>query len=173
MTREGLDDQLLRHHEDSFGWALHCAGYDRTEAEEVLQQAYLKVLDGRARFAGRSAFRTWLFGVIRRTAGERRRAHAIRSLFLERWHTRTASETSPADDPLAMVVRDASARELVRALERLSARQRDLLHLVFYQDLTIEQAAEAMGLRLGTARTHYERGKARLRDLLGANWGKA
>jgi len=173
MTREGLEEQLLRHHEDSFGWALHCARYDRTEAEEVLQQAYLKVLDGRARFGGRSAFRTWLFGVIRHTAGERRRAHAIRSMFLDRWRVRATPESRPVEDPLAMVVRDARARELVLALERLSARQRDLLHLVFYQDLTIEQAAEAMGLRLGTARTHYERGKARLREMLGADWGEA
>lgn len=173
MTREGLDDQLLRHHEDSFGWALHCARYDRAEAEEVLQQAYLKVLDGRARFGGRSAFRTWLFGVIRHTAAERRRARAIRSMLIDRWRVRVAAEAPRTEDPLLMLVRDARARELVAALERLSARQRDLLHLVFYQDLTIEEAAETMGLRLGTARTHYERGKARLRDILGADGGEA
>ena len=36
MTREGLEEQLLRHHADAFGWALHCVRYDRMEAEEVL-----------------------------------------------------------------------------------------------------------------------------------------
>ena len=143
------------------------------EAEEVLQQAYLKVLDGRARFGERSAFRSWLFGVVRRTAAERRRAHAIRSVFLDRWRVRATVESRAPDDPLNVVVADARGRELVQALGLLSDRQRDLLHLVFYQDLTIEQAAEAMGLRLGTARTHYERSKARLRDLLGAEWGEA
>jgi RNA polymerase sigma-70 factor (ECF subfamily) len=49
----------------------------------------------------------------------------------------------------------------------LPERQRDVLHLVFYQDLTIAQAAEVLGVALGTARVHYERGKARLRALLG------
>jgi RNA polymerase sigma-70 factor (ECF subfamily) len=38
---------------------------------------------------------------------------------------------------------------------------------VFYQNLTIQEAADVLGMTVGTARTHYERGKSRLRDLLG------
>jgi RNA polymerase sigma-70 factor (ECF subfamily) len=59
----------------------------------------------------------------------------------------------------------------VAALRRLPARQRDLLHLVFYQDLSIGEAADVLGVSIGTARTHYERGKARLRRLLGEEGG--
>lgn len=171
MSREELERELLRVHEASFGWALHCTRYDREEAQDVLQQVYLKVLDGSARFGGRSAFRTWLFGVICRTASERRRALAIRSRFLDRWLGAIRHETRPAAVPLDSLIRDAESRALLAALGRLSARQRDLLHLVFYQDLSIEEAAAVIGLRLGTARTHYERGKARLRVLLSAEGG--
>jgi DNA-directed RNA polymerase specialized sigma24 family protein len=38
--------------------------------------------------------------------------------------------------------------------------------LVFYQDLTIEETAKVLHISLGTARTHFERGKTRLRSLL-------
>ena len=46
------------------------------------------------------------------------------------------------------------------------ARQAEVLHLVFYQDLTINEAAQIMDVGIGSARQHYERGKARLRTLL-------
>jgi len=70
---------------------------------------------------------------------------------------------------LADIIRDESSRALIAALQKLSARQRDVLHLVFYQDLTIADAAAVLGVSIGSARIHYERGKARLRQLLGAD----
>jgi RNA polymerase sigma-70 factor (ECF subfamily) len=65
------------------------------------------------------------------------------------------------------IIRDETAKELFAALDRLSSRQREVLHLVFYQDLTIAAAADVLGISVGSARVHYERGKAHLRQLLG------
>jgi RNA polymerase sigma-70 factor (ECF subfamily) len=158
-----LEADLARHHGAAFGWALACCRWDRTSAEDVLQAAYLKILDGRARFGGRSAFKTWLFGVIRRTAAEERRRRAIgRFVPLARFNGR-----DPRADPAAEVARAETTARLIQALRLLPTRQRELLHLVFYQDLSIAQSAEVLGVSVGTARTHYERGKARMRRLLG------
>ena len=164
MTPTELEAQLRWLHKESFGWALHCCGRDEPDAEDVLQTTYMKVLSGSARFEGRSAFKTWLFGVIRRTAQEHQRRARLR----ERRAERIAGEAAPLEAPQIErdIVRAESSRRLVEALELLSERQREVLHLVFYQDLTIEEAAGVMDVSLGSARTHYERGKARLRALL-------
>ncbi len=167
MTSSELETELARHHRAAFGWALACCRWDRPTAEDVLQTTYLKILDGRARFAERAQFRTWLYGVIRRTAAEERRRRALgRFLSLSRLHGH-GNGLAPGPDPATAAAQaDANAR-LVAALSALPARQRELLHLVFYQELSIAEAADVLGVGVGTARTHYQRGKARLRDLLG------
>jgi RNA polymerase sigma factor (sigma-70 family) len=161
IARANVEAELERYHADCFAWAMACCGRDRTEAEDVLQTSYLKVLDGRAIFASRSSFKTWLFGVIRRTAAEHRRWRALR-----RFRPASFDHADPAPDPATAAGHSESAQRLVGALATLTARQRELLHLVFYQDLTIAEAAVVLGISIGTARTHYERGKQRLRQLL-------
>lgn len=159
-----LEDELSRYHVASFAWALACCRGDRMVAEDVLQTAYLKVLDGRARFDQRFEFRPFLFGVIRHTAKEERRRNLVRtalSLFRS-----DADQLSVSPLGLESLLRSERTRELHREFARLSIRQREVLHLVFYQDLTIADAAVTLGISVGSARTHYERGKAHLRSLL-------
>src|SRR5712692_2787856 len=166
MSPEDLAAQLEQLHAAAFGWALSCCGWDRPAAEDVLQASYLKILDGRARFDARSGFRTWVFGVIRRTAQEaRRRAGVARWLPLGRLFMGPEGADERPDPHSTIERADATAR-LERALAALSARQRAVLHLVFYEDLTIAEAATVLGVTLGTARTHYERGKRALREML-------
>jgi RNA polymerase sigma factor (sigma-70 family) len=159
-----LRRQLERVHADCFGWAMACCRRDRDDAEEVLQAVYLKVLDGRARYDGGSSFRTWLFGVIRLTAASERRNAWLRSLLLEREAGRLRPDALPS--PHAELERDSRCQSLRRALALLAARQREVLQLVFYHDLTVDEAAAVMGVSVGSARTHYARGKARLAVML-------
>jgi RNA polymerase sigma-70 factor (ECF subfamily) len=163
MQPPDLERELEQVHTAAFGWALACCVGHRSDAEDVLQTTYLKVLDGRARFDGRSSVRTWLFGVIRRTAAEQRRRHRW-SRWLPLALGAAAGDGRP--DPAVALARSEQSHALEQGLTALPSRQREVLHLVFYQDLTIEQAAQVLGVSVGTARTHYERGKAALRRTL-------
>lgn len=160
LTELDLRAELARGHFESHAWAVRCCRGDAMEAEDVLHRAYMKVLDGEARFSGRSSFKTWLFGVIRRTAREQSRQGWLRVLRLQRWWR----EREPNEEPNP--VDDERVARLRATLGRLSKRQQEVLHLVFYQDLTIQEAAAVLAMPVGTARTHYERGKERLRQLL-------
>jgi len=166
LDSDELEARLAELHEASFGWACSCCAWNEADAEDVLQTAYMKIVSGRARFDGRSAFRTWLFGVIRFTAMERlRRMRAI-----TRRRDRLAAEVEATDGGIVPPVDSAEeaerARLLREALEMLPDRQREVLHLVFYEDMTIREAAQVMDVSIGSARVHYHRAKTKLRTLL-------
>lgn len=165
MQESGLWEQVEELHQMSYGWALSCCSHNPTEAEDILQTAYLKILDGRARFDGRATLKTWLFSVIRLTAVGERRCSWLRRLRLEGFGRERAAEVAQA--PRGEALEQAERMKLLReALSKLPSRQREVLHLVFYQDLTVEEAAGIMGVSLGSARTHYDRGKRRLGEWL-------
>jgi len=127
---------------------------------------YLKVLEGRARFDGQSSFQTWLFGVIRHTAADHRRRAVVRDLLFWRLRGEAAqAETAPGAEGRLDAAQQRAVLE--RALRALPHRQREILLLVFYHELTLEEAARVMRVGLGSARQHYARGKERLRQLLG------
>jgi RNA polymerase sigma-70 factor (ECF subfamily) len=163
MRPEELEGWLEQLHTESFGWALSCCSGDATRAEDVLQTAYVRVISGRAVYGERSSFRTWLFGVIRLVAlEERRRIHREekRAVWLDDPRAEAVAAEVPPDER-------ESAEALSAALSLLPERQREVLHLVFYEDLSISEAAAVMKISVGSARTHYERGKARVRAVLG------
>jgi RNA polymerase sigma factor (sigma-70 family) len=177
MDTSELQAELEKLHGASFGWALSCCRRDRAEAEEVLQTVYLKVLEGKARYRGESNLKTWLFAVIRKTAISAQRKSLLRALKSIAASNPTLERNSFAAEPAAAFERSEAQKQFQEALQRLPARQREVLHLVFYDDLSLREAADAMGVSIGSARQHYERGKKHLRESLnrgeldyGINW---
>lgn len=162
MEISELKAELEKLHPASFGWALNCCGHNRAEAEEVLQMVYLKILQGKASYRGECKLQTWLFAVIRKTAITEHRKHLLRTL-----KSIAGTKTQTGDlQPDAELARSELQRRFQKAMARLPARQRETMHLVFYQDLTLSEAAEVMKISIGTARRHYERGKKQLREAL-------
>jgi len=161
MEISELKTELEKLHHASFGWALHCCHHNRAEAEEVLQTVYLKILQGKASYRGECKLKTWLFAVIRKTSISERRKYLLRTL-----KSIATSEINFNSQPEVELERSEMQQRFQHALARLPTRQRETLHLVFYQDLSLSEAAEVMNISVGSARRHYERGKNRLREIL-------
>jgi RNA polymerase sigma-70 factor (ECF subfamily) len=162
MNEAELRAQLEQHHAVCYGWVLSCCARTPEIAEDVLQTSYLKILQGRARYDGRAAFKTWLFAVIRMTALDERRRQWLRHFRLDGYEPDAVSAVQHPDRG-SRLDEPARLRAFQQVLARLAKRQQEVIHLVFYQDMSLQEASEVMGVSLGSARTHYERGKRNLR----------
>lgn len=144
-------------HSQSFGWALSRCNFDQATAEDLMQQAYVEVLSGRARFNKKSTLKTFLFGVIQNLARSRLRQVAVR--------LRLVKTYGPRDEPTMdadTAGDDEQSRLVWQAVDNLPARQRDITELVFCREMTIEDASAVMGVSVGTGRVHYDRAKKAL-----------
>ena len=119
-----------------------------------MQQAYVELLSGNARFDNKSSLKTFVFSVVQNLARSRFRRLASRLRLVRQYLP--AEEATTDGEPVA----DAGVWSAVRALP---ARQRDIIELVFCRELTVEQASKVMGVTTGTGRVHYDRAKKALK----------
>jgi len=145
-------------HGDAWRWALFCCRGDREAAHDALHDAYVRILEGRARFSGEARFKTWAFGVIRVTAMASRRRRLFLDILFEPIgaHAEPAADNAPAG----------GAPKLAAAIAALPRRQREVVMLAFGHDLTVEEAAGVMAISVGAARQHHARAKQTLRAAL-------
>jgi RNA polymerase sigma-70 factor (ECF subfamily) len=109
------------------------------------------VLEGKALLKQDTHPKTWLFSVIRCTAIDELRQKG-------RWmvvaiEEDMAWESEPTESE--------SHEDLIRRLPKM---QQEVLLMVFYHDMTLEEVAKVLELHIGTIRTHYDRGKKKLKE---------
>jgi len=143
-------------HGQVYGWALSRCDFDHATAEDLMQQAYVELLSGSARFDNKSTLKTFVFSVVQNLARSRFRRISSRLRLVKQY---TQESVTDAVEP-------AANDGLWRAVRALPARQRDIIELVFCRELTVEQAAAVMGVSTGTGRVHYDRAKKALRSRL-------
>ncbi|UBU13867.1 RNA polymerase sigma factor [Nonomuraea gerenzanensis] len=110
--------------------------------------------------------RPWLFGILTKLVSRHHRTEAARYRALLRAPVEAEVE-SPADRVAAGVTAQAVRGELAGALAALPARDRDVLLLIAWGDLTYEEAARALGIPVGTVRSRLNRGRRKVRAALG------
>lgn len=153
MNRTQLDHLLKLHHREAYLWARQCCLFDEELAKDILQQVYLKILEGKATLKEEEKAKTWIFSIIRYTAIDQLRKEG----------KLVSMEDSEEIADIEEEVDSTDYEAIIRLLPRM---QQEVILMVFYHQMTIGQSAEVLQIRLGTARTHYERGKKKLKELI-------
>ncbi|MDX2852802.1 RNA polymerase sigma factor [Actinacidiphila glaucinigra] len=142
-------------------------------ADDLMADTFVIAFQQRHRYdIGRGDARPWLFGIATNLVGRHRRAEARRF--------RALAKLPPADDGggrdealaervTARVSAQGVRRELAGALARIPARNRDVLLLVAWADLSYEEAAQALGVPVGTVRSRLSRARSKVREALGGS----
>ncbi|MEQ4720814.1 sigma-70 family RNA polymerase sigma factor [Nonomuraea sp. B19D2] len=110
--------------------------------------------------------RPWLFGILTKLISRHHRKEAARYRALLRAPVDSDVE-SPADRVAAGVTAQAVRSELAGALAALPAKDRDVLLLIAWGDLTYEEVGRALGIPVGTVRSRLNRGRRKVRAALG------
>ncbi|HEV8191152.1 MAG TPA: sigma-70 family RNA polymerase sigma factor [Ktedonobacterales bacterium] len=159
--RQALAELYQRHSRSLFQYLLRLTP-DQGLAEEILQDTFVAVWHSAARFAGRSAARTWLIGIARRQAHNRLRRHEPDRANAAELASLAAPDPGPENAVLLRATRD----ELIAAIGRLSFVHREALALAIDQGLTSEEIAGVLHIPVGTAKSRLRDAKRALRALL-------
>ncbi|SHI21640.1 RNA polymerase sigma-70 factor, ECF subfamily [Streptomyces sp. 3214.6] len=150
--------------------ALRLTG-DWSVAEEVMSETFLAAWRGRGDVeAEGGSLRPWLFGIATNKARNADRSLRRRLAFLARRSEAAAGAGEAVDDFAEDVVgRVDDARRLAevrRVLGRLRRHEREVIALCVWGGLDYAQAAEALGVPVGTVRSRLSRARARLREIV-------
>ncbi|NJD27795.1 MAG: sigma-70 family RNA polymerase sigma factor [Chloroflexi bacterium] len=159
-------EDLLRRHQDA---ALRTAALltrDADEAEDAVQEAFVKAHAALPRFRTGSPFRPWILRIVANEARNRRRSAERRAgVALRLAEDRRGDDAAPSPEAAVLVHERRAA--LLEALGRLREDDRLVLGYRFFLDLGEAETAEALGIPRGTVKSRQSRALERLRLALG------
>ena len=137
---------------------------NRAEAEDLIQETMIQALQSFHRFQPGTNCRAWLVTILQHVRSNRRRAHH-RSLLVDDPEDRIA-HTTPFVPPVSQ---DLTDEDVLGALRRIPPKFQEVIVLCDVEEMTYKEMADALAVPLGTVMSRLHRGRALLRNELGAS----
>jgi len=150
---------MLRHQDRAWSLAWRMLG-DAAEAQDVVQEAFLKIFRSVSRYRPAAAFPTYLFHVITRLC------LAVQSKKRPAYRDQLDQVSAPGGTPEQLLNQQERSSALGRALALLPARQRAVIVLRHYEDRSYEEMAAILGISAKAVDSLLQRARQSLRDIL-------
>lgn len=159
------EDLVRAHQAIAFRVAL-TLGAGPADAEEAVQDAFVKAYRALGRFRAGAPFRPWLLAIVANEARNRRRAAGRREALADRAaHELPSGGAAPSPEAAALTRERRQA--LLAGLAQLADDDREVLGCRFLLQLSEDETATALGVRRGTVKSRTSRALDRLRDHVG------
>jgi RNA polymerase sigma-70 factor (ECF subfamily) len=140
-----------------------------TDADDAVQEAFLKAHAALPRFRAGAPFRPWLLRIVANEARNRRRSAGRRAGLAQRAGAVAGPMTAPS--PESAILADERQAGLVTAINGLRDEDREVIGARFLLDLSEGETAEALGIPRGTVKSRTSRALGRLREVLRTEGG--
>lgn len=141
---------------------------DPHEASDILHEVFMDIWRSAGKFEGRSAVKTWVFGIAYRKTMDHFRKHGRVSVTDEMPEIEDDSA-----DALSCLAAAEEATHVRHCLGQLSTEHKMAIQLAFYEDMSYGQIAEAAGTPEGTIKTRIYHAKKLLMHCLSGRLGRA
>ena len=159
---EGSGTALVERHYESILRFFRTKAGD--EADDLVQQTFLRAVEGADRFRGDSTFRAFLFGIARNVLFEHIRRRVRDRKADPDFGVSSILDLNPRASTIAL--RMAEQRALIGALQQMPVEIQIVLELHYWEELSVAEVASAVEVPAGTVKSRLHRGRGLLRKAM-------
>ena len=130
---------------------------DQDLARDAVQETFLKAYRGLDAFRGESSEKTWLIRIA---------VNVCRSMTRSAWFRRVDRRVTPEELPVSAEERDEEALDVMAAVLKLPVKYREAVTLYYWQDMTVQEIAFAVGAAQSTVSERLKKARRMLRAAL-------
>ncbi len=144
----------------------HWLTQDRAEAEDLVQETYMKALKGFGSFQQGTNFRAWMYKILRNTfLTSRTGLKAGLTLSLDQEEEKPAGPVE-TETPETVLLARMEKQAIEDALEELAVKFREVILLCDVEEMSYQEIAETLAIPIGTVMSRLSRARKAMRELL-------
>ena len=151
---ETVLERLIRENEVSLKRLCYLYLHDEAQAEDAVQETFLKVYRSLKNFRGEASEKTWLTRIA---------LNICKDMLRSAWFRHTDRRITVDMLPAAQAIRDPYHREVATAVMNLPGKLREVILLYYYRGLTMTETAEVLGITQPAVTSRLKRAKDKLK----------